>query len=271
MAVEVKSVAVIGCGWLGFPLAQMLIEEGYRVKGSTRSRKKQQMLIDADIEAHILDIYNDKAEISQDIGDVDIAIINIPPGRGVEDVVTRYPRGIARLLQDCKGLKDEFVVFISSTGVYANTYDKVDEESVASPVRPSGKALVQSEGIIREHCQNHVILRLSGLVGPGRDPGSWFAGKSDLPGGDTPVNMVHLTDCLDIILLMIGQQPNGEVYNVTAPIHPIKREFYAQQSAKTNVDPPTFLDGVLPHKIVSHEKLVLTYDYQYKYPDPRVF
>jgi len=35
-----KQIAVLGCGWLGFPLAISLIEKGYLVKGSTTSESK---------------------------------------------------------------------------------------------------------------------------------------------------------------------------------------------------------------------------------------
>ncbi len=271
MAVEIKNVAIIGCGWLGLSLSQMLIEDGYSVKGSTRSVSKQQDLKAAGIEAYLLDIYDDKKVIDKKLGEVDAVIINIPPGRRTESVETLYPKGIMRLLESCSGLADAYVVFVSSTGVYPNTQSLVDETSATSSERSSGKALIVAEGVIREHCPRHVILRLSGLVGPKREPGRWFAGKSDIPGGDTPVNMVHLSDCLNIIQLMLQRQPSKEVYNVSAPAHPVKREFYKAQSAKIEVDAPSFLDGVVPHKVVNPEKLIKDYDYQYQYPDPLEF
>ena len=35
-----KNVSVLGCGWLGMPLAISLLDEGYSVKGSTTTEKK---------------------------------------------------------------------------------------------------------------------------------------------------------------------------------------------------------------------------------------
>ena len=34
------TISIIGCGWLGYPLALFLKEKGYQVKGSSRSEEK---------------------------------------------------------------------------------------------------------------------------------------------------------------------------------------------------------------------------------------
>ena len=41
-----KRVSVLGCGWLGKPLAISLLDEGYSVKGSTTSEDKLELLED---------------------------------------------------------------------------------------------------------------------------------------------------------------------------------------------------------------------------------
>jgi len=271
MAIDIKSIAIIGCGWLGLPLAQMLIKEGYSVKGSTRSVDKKKMLSERGIDAFVLDIYDEANQDYMDLGDVDVAVINIPPGRRVQNVETSYPSGISRLLMTCSGIRDVYVIFVSSTGVYPNSNALATESSIQDPVKASGRALVRAEKQVQRLCTRHVILRMAGLVGPRREPGRWFTGKPDLPGGDTPVNMVHQLDCINIIKLMINQQPRVAIYNVVAPHHPTKRDFYDAQSQKIGVDPPVFREGILPHKIVDHRKLVLDYSYEYNYPDPLYF
>ena len=37
-------IAIIGCGWLGLPLAKKLIKENFIVKGSTTSKEKISVL-----------------------------------------------------------------------------------------------------------------------------------------------------------------------------------------------------------------------------------
>ena len=35
-----KQISILGCGWLGMPLAKSLLEKGFSVKGSTTSLEK---------------------------------------------------------------------------------------------------------------------------------------------------------------------------------------------------------------------------------------
>jgi 3-hydroxyisobutyrate dehydrogenase-like beta-hydroxyacid dehydrogenase len=35
-----KQISILGCGWLGMPLAKSLLEKGFSVKGSTTSFEK---------------------------------------------------------------------------------------------------------------------------------------------------------------------------------------------------------------------------------------
>ena len=39
-----KQISILGCGWLGFPLAQALLKAGFSTKGSTTSIDKKEML-----------------------------------------------------------------------------------------------------------------------------------------------------------------------------------------------------------------------------------
>ena len=45
------TVGIMGCGWLGLPLAQSLIEKGFNVKGTTTSFEKLSVLTNIGIES----------------------------------------------------------------------------------------------------------------------------------------------------------------------------------------------------------------------------
>jgi len=270
MALDIGSINIIGCGWLGLPLAQMFLDRGVAINGTTTSSEKLDHLSSLGIAASVLNIYElDQASERQ--YKADITVINIPPSRRMEQVASLYPQGIGRLFDLHPELLNSFIVFISSTGVYANTGKEVREDAELTPTKASGQALVKAEQLIRDRCSRYVILRLAGLAGPNREPGRWFAGKQNLPGGDTPVNMVHQEDCLQAISLLIGQQPSGEVYNLCAPSHPAKKEFYAHQALKLKLESPTFLDGALPHKVVDGSKIERDLDFTYKWSSPTIF
>ena len=49
-----RTVAVLGCGWLGLPLAKALLAAGYQVAGTTTSPEQVPVLTAAGIEAHLL-------------------------------------------------------------------------------------------------------------------------------------------------------------------------------------------------------------------------
>ncbi|MDA9071024.1 dTDP-glucose 4,6-dehydratase, partial [Flavobacteriaceae bacterium] len=51
-----KSISILGCGWLGKPMAVSLLREGFTVKGSTTSEIKIQELEALEIEAYLIDI-----------------------------------------------------------------------------------------------------------------------------------------------------------------------------------------------------------------------
>ena len=49
-----KQISVIGCGWLGLPLAKFLISEDYKIKGSTTSKDKLKILEQAQINSFLI-------------------------------------------------------------------------------------------------------------------------------------------------------------------------------------------------------------------------
>ena len=49
-------IAIIGCGWLGLPLAKKLIKENFIVNGSTTSKEKISVLKTEKIEPFLIDL-----------------------------------------------------------------------------------------------------------------------------------------------------------------------------------------------------------------------
>lgn len=261
-------VAVIGCGWLGLPLAVSLIQKGATVKGSTTSKNKLERLLRLGVEPHLLKVHTEVEGDFEGLFDVDIVVINIPPGRKDPNVVQEHPLQIRLLADLAKSNKVRQLLFVSSTGVYKNTNDWISEEGPCMPSRSSSHALLRAESIIRASGLKWSILRLAGLAGPERNPGSWFAGEKDIAGGDTPVNMVHLDDCINAIIKTIAYPAMNEIYNICADEHPIKKVFYPVQASRINAEVPTFLDGTTAHKIVDNTKFKKKFGFKYLHPDP---
>jgi nucleoside-diphosphate-sugar epimerase len=47
------------------------------------------------------------------------------------------------------------------------------------------------------------ILRFGGLIGEDRNPIRFLAGRENLENPDAPINLIHQTDCIGIILRII--------------------------------------------------------------------
>ena len=54
------TISVLGCGWLGLPLAEYLMGKGYQVKGSTTNQSKLSLLENKGITATWLDLQRDR-------------------------------------------------------------------------------------------------------------------------------------------------------------------------------------------------------------------
>lgn len=100
------------------------------------------------------------------------------------------------------------IIFTSSTSVYGDIDGMAKENTERRPVTASGRVLKELEDWLHNLPGTQVdILRLAGLVGPGRHPGRFFAGKS-APDGQHGVNLVHLEDVIGAIELLL-QAPKG--------------------------------------------------------------
>lgn len=78
------------------------------------------------------------------------------------------------------------------------------------------------------------ILRLAGLVGPGRHAGRFLSGKKQVKGAHQSVNLVHLDDVIfSCDRATACSNEGGRLYNLCAPIHPKKKDFYSRVAAQS--------------------------------------
>ena len=70
-------VSILGCGWLGFPLAKQLVALGCQVSGSTTSAEKISILAEADIKPFLLSLPANKATVFPDFFDLTAQLIQI--------------------------------------------------------------------------------------------------------------------------------------------------------------------------------------------------
>ncbi len=265
-------ISVLGCGWLGFPLAQRLHSNNYPIKGSTTTENKLKTLEQNGIEPYLIRLpesLNDPA--TESFWQSDLLILNVPPRLKKDTGGEHFVEAIAKILEKCKESKLTWIIFTSSTSVYSETGGITKEEDVkpGSASRPAGEVLIQTEELIQKSGLDFTILRLGGLYGYGRHPIHYLSGRKDLDGAAKPVNLVHQVDCVNVICEIIRQKKRNTVYNVVSDGHPPRKEFYESAAEHFNLPLPRFKPkDNKNYRVVSNQKLREDLHYDFSYPNP---
>ena len=263
-----KQVSIIGCGWLGLPLGQSLFESGYQVKGTTTSSEKLTTLSEANIQPFQV-VLPEIVESLPEVLKTDVLIINTPPSNKKSS--TDFYTQLLTLANAAQSSQVKHLVFVSTTAVYGNLCREVvetDADYITSP--HSGVAMLKMEEVFTKNpAFNTTVLRFGGLYGPKRNPGRFLSGKKGLSGGQNPVNMVHLDDCIGAIHTLLEQEAWGEQFNVCADEHPSRMAFYTAASEKAGLVAPQFdAQSESPYKIVNSDKFKAATGYKFKHPNP---
>lgn len=261
-----KNISILGCGWLGFPLAKALLETGFQVNGSTTSTAKISKLEKTGIHPFIISLETDGVHgaIEDFLNDSSILIIDIPTKlRGVnkENFVSK----IEALIPFIEKSTIENVLFISSTSVYGDDNDLVTEETILNPDSEGGKQLVLVEALLQSNTHfKTTLLRFGGLIGEDRHPIHFLSGRENIDNPDAPINLIHQIDCIGIILRIIEKKSWGEIYNAAAPAHPSREVYYTQKALELNIAPPMFNHNQPSiRKTIVADKLIAKLDYRF--------
>lgn len=259
-----KTIAVIGCGWLGLPLATKLIQHGYQVIGTTTSPNKLDKLASQGIDAHILDLDTPDYDTSF-LNLCDTLFLNIPPGLR-SNPSGSFLKKLDRFLKKLNVSTINKVVYINSTGLYPSA-GVFDEQISITPDSEKGKELLESETLISNKFPNTSILRLGGLFGPDRHPSRFVRSAKQLENNST-ANLIHLDDVVNLSFAVLTHD-SPHIINGVHPHHPDKFSFYkkAHESADKNFPypaPTEFTERIIDMKSTvsnfkfKHESL---YDY----------
>lgn len=244
------NISILGCGWLGLPLAKSLLKQGHTVKGSTTSSERLEPLSLAGIEAFRLTVSPEgiTGDMTNFLADTDLLIVDIPPG------LRRNPEkdfvgGIKVLAEVIDASRIKKLIFVSSTSVYEDTteipaYTEADEPNGTSP---AALQLKEAEQLLMNLGFNACILRFGGLIGADRHPVKYLAGKKGLADAFAPVNLIHQKDCIGVILQLVEAKNAAGVFNAVYPEHPSKKEYYSSKARKAGLPLPEF-DEVKPSK-----------------------
>lgn len=270
------NVSILGCGWLGLPLAEALRDAGHTVKGSTTTEEKIQLLKGKNIQPFLLSLDPTlQCKDCKDFWQSDVLVLNIPPGRRRKNVEEYHPKQIQSVIEQIENSPVSFVVFVSSTSVYPKQAGIVSEEDAIAgkAVRPSGNALLKAEKMLGyADSFETTIIRFGGLYGYDRHPGKYLAGKKKMDRGNAPVNLIHCDDCVAILKTIIEKNITGQTFNAVSDGHPPRKMYYKAAAEVLGLEEPSFAkDSRKDYKVVSNRKLKQEIGYSFKYPNPMDF
>lgn len=271
-----NKISILGCGWLGLPLAKSLLSKGYEVKGSTTSESKLEVLKNAGILPFQIQLEENQiiGTIEDFLKETDVLVIDIPPGLRREISSSQemtFVNKIKTLIPFIEKSGIQKVIFVSSTSVYGDGFPIVEitEETKPNPDTESGKQLAITETLLQSNSHfKTTVIRFGGLLGDDRHPIKFLAGRTNVENPHAPVNMIEREDCIGIIeeILKQVQHDNwGETFNAVAPQHPTRKAYYHKKAEIFNLPLPTFAeDSESKGKIISSEKVetILGYSFQ---------
>ncbi|WP_439151088.1 NAD(P)H-binding protein [Winogradskyella sp.] len=262
-------ISVIGCGWLGLPLGKELIENGHTVNGSTTSPEKLAIIENNGMLPFLIELNETgiKGNIADFLNKSDTVIINIPPGLR-KNTNKNHVAEITLLLKEVSKTRVKNIIYVSSTSVFE---DDSEIPIITDKTRPNGtseaaKQLIEIEHLLREKAKlNTTIIRFGGLFDSKRQPANYLSGKNNIANPKAPINLIHKSDCIEIISEILKQEAWNITLNAVYPAHPEKQLYYSDYCKQHNLDVPSFNTSEKSKgKIVDSTKLIQLLSYTFK-------
>jgi nucleoside-diphosphate-sugar epimerase len=199
------NIVIVGCGDLGTRLAHVLSDKGHQVTGIKRHPPSH----DGRIRYMAADIASGTGLDAMDMDFDQLFFIVTPDGRSESDYRAVYETGLNNLLAK---LPECPWTFVSSTGVYAQALGEwVDEDSPAEPETVTGQLIRKAEQRLIESNPDNIIVRFSGIYGPGRESLLRMAARSPAIQKEPPyfTNRIHQQDCVGVLAFLLEQRLAG--------------------------------------------------------------
>ena len=212
-----RNVLIIGCGDIGVRVARIFQASGGRVAGLARSESGAERLRSFEIEPVMGNLDDADSLVELPIKGNLVFYFAPPRGGGPID---------GRMRRFCDAVGDRQppgkVVYMSTSGVYGDCHGALVTE--ATPVNPQtsrAQRRVDAETVLLEWGRTRgvplVILRVTGIYGPGRLPlarlqqGHPVLSETESP----PTNRIHADDLAAVCVAAAEKAADGDIFNVS--------------------------------------------------------
>lgn len=212
-----KKIIIAGCGYIGTRVARSWKENGAEVTCLVRSSEHQSTLVSEGFTT-LSCIFDDPADIpTLDVADCIVYYFVPPPGGGIIDFRSRnFCTALSRSAPPAK------IIYISATSVYSEKNGgTVTESSATNPSAAMGKRRLDAEHAFQEYGVATdlpvIVLRVSGIYGPGRLPLTQIQQGQPLLREEEagPSNRIHADDLALVCLAAAERGQAGDIFNVS--------------------------------------------------------
>ena len=266
-------ILIIGCGAIGTQLAHVLSANGHQVTGLKRNPPK----IDADPINYFTADMTAPTDLNELSTDFDIVYFIVSPdGRNEQSYRDIYELGLNNLLQRFSQAKPRpYWIFVSSTSVYGQSQGEwVDENSIAQPSNVTSQLIRQAEQKLLDLDADNIVVRFSGIYGPGRESLLRTARQTPAIQQQPPyfTNRIHQQDCVGVLAFLLERRLAGAAlaqYYLASDDDPAPQwEVMSWLAEQMGCQPPTVKQvdnhGVM-NKRCNNQRLKAL-GYQFRYP-----
>ena len=211
-----STLYIVGCGDIGTRVAGMAVDRAIKVFSLSRGNKFPRGKEASGVEFKVCDLDSPETLSGLNLKGAALLYSAPPPGGGVTDM--RVRNFLSALDIGCEPAK---MVYISTTSVYGDCGDEVvTEERPANPANHTARRRSDAEDRFRawgiERGIPVVILRVSGIYGPGRIPMQRIQSREPLlderEAGYT--NRIHADDLAQVCIAALEKGEDGDIFNV---------------------------------------------------------
>lgn len=280
---DIRSLLILGCGYVGEKLATVCIKQGIQVTGTTRSRERADVLEGMGIDAVVVEsplLVPDDA-----LDNCDAVLDSIPLLRDEHGMRATQPAWLPRLAPKLCHIR--WAGYLSTTGVYGDADGAwVDESFTCHPSSPRGTERLRAERAWMKSGLPAEIFRIAGIYGPERNiisklkAGCYRAVRWHPPHFSS---RIHVDDIVAALISAMHANEPGRIVNLADDL-PLPHDEYISEVARLVGAPdpviltpeqgeielsPAMLDFFRDNKRVSNRLMHETLLPNMKYPDFR--
>ncbi|ODG96465.1 NAD(P)-dependent oxidoreductase [Nostoc sp. KVJ20] len=259
------NVAIIGCGYVGYKVAQYWQQNMKFVVSVTTTSPERVPALQSVSQRVVVTYGNDLDSLKSVLHNQDVVLLSVGAkgGEVYEETYLQTAQTLVSSLQQIQSVKQ--LIYTGSYAVYGDRNGVwVDEETPLAPANLNAQILRKTEDVLLSASTENLrvcIFRLGGIYGTGRELVKIFSRYSDTvrPGnGEDTTNWIHLDDIVGAIEFARQRRLQG-IYNLVDDAHLTSRELLDSLFEKHNLPKvkwDTSVKSTRPYNAwVSNEKL----------------